>query len=338
MIIKLLWQWRKKMKRILSLLALGLFLVSMVPVAVLAETPTTVAELITAREDARERTQEFKDRYHENRGIFNDKRLELRDRRSQYAACKADFGEDSAECQAKKDELKATSKGFMSSGLNMMIPWLESGRANLDSWTFKDDRSSQVQEALAYIDEDLQDLQDLKARVDAMSDTPSDEDVKNLGQELALAIRKARLDLKYGAGIVVRYRFDTLFERLGGTNEGTYGALDATYNELLAQGKDVSAIGDYIADMKAEVELAEQAYNDAIVDYDQARLQGRPATTRDEAKAAYDIAKDGFDNYKLAKEHLRLARDNLRQAVLGIKEQGGQEILEDNVETYILGQ
>src|SRR3989338_2832306 len=310
MIIKLLWQWGKKMKRILSLLALGLFLVSMVPVAVLAETPTTVAELITAREDARERTQEFKDRYHENRGIFNDKRLELRDRRSQYAACKADFGEDSAECQAKKDELKATSKGFMSSGLNMMIPWLESGRANLDSWTFKDDRSSQVQEALAYIDEDLQDLQDLKARV----------------------------DLKYGAGIVVRYRFDTLFERLGGTNEGTYGALDATYNELLAQGKDVSAIGDYIADMKAEVELAEQAYNDAIVDYDQARLQGRPATTRDEAKAAYDIAKDGFDNYKLAKEHLRLARDNLRQAVLGIKEQGGQEILEDNVETYILGQ
>ena len=315
------------------MLMLGLFLVSMIPVAVFAEAQTA-AELRVAREEQKQKVADFKLQFRENRDEFKAKRLELRDRRTSYSECKATKGEESADCEAIKDDLKDSSRDFMRGSLDMVIPWVESAIANLGSIELES-RTSQKEQAIADLEADLTELKDLKVQLDGWStEDISDESVKEHGSEIAMSIRSARLDVKYALGLVIRERFDRLFARLG---DATYPALDAIYAELQAACVDVTEIGDNIAQMKANAELAEQAYNAALPLYDQARSMAVPAATREEARAAFDQAKEGFDKYKEAKDYLKESRENLRTAVRLIKEtSGGQEILERNVEAYLL--
>lgn len=317
------------------MLMLGLFLVSMIPVAVLAEnnSPQTAAELRVAREEHKQKVAEFKLQFRENKNEFKAKRLELRDRRTSYTECKATSGETSQECIDLKNELLGSSKDFMKSSLDMVIPWVQSAIENLESLELTS-KASQKEQAIADLKADLAELEDLKGHIEGWSITPSEEDVKEVGKDVAMSIRAARLDVKYGLGLVIQERFDTLFYRLG---ETTYPTLDSVVADLKAAGVDTAEMESNLVEMKSNVELAEQAYNAALPHYESARAMAVPAQTREEAKAAFEEAKVGFESYKDARDYLRQARENLRTAVRLMKQApNGQAILESKVEANLL--
>lgn len=331
------------MKAIIGLLAL--MLVAMIPIAaaevsvdasVQTSTDASVTDAsaktdvsadanastdtMSPRDRMKERMRKGAETVKETRAVVKDVRPALVQTRAEVRAERAEIkalGEELKLCRGKRDDscekkrtdAKLQVKDSLMKAADEVLALLETTKTRV----LESDAETKA-EIAAKLDAHITAVTDAKAKVDALSETSTRQEINDAAKTLRKAIAGARSDLQRGIHRVVAQRFGGILKM----TEQLEARLTRALEQLAKQGVDISTVDT--AAFSAALDKAQAAHKEAADLY--AKAQSAPAGEK------ADLMKQATEKMREAHAALKEAHQELRLVLNALKElRGGSEAL-----------
>lgn len=325
------------MGKTVSIFVLALFLVGMMPLALAQEGSSMESEtrvesetrdgrmrervetrqkimeerknVIKTRADMRQTTRAMvkaRINYKEEVREFKELRVKLRECR----------GESTEECKDVRVKIKAQSKEHLLTTADKILELLERMKTRVEN-----SKIENKAELLADIETSLNQVNELKVKIEALPADPQAHEVRDLAKQLRTAWKDVRHTIKVGVGATVNFGLKGVLVRA----EKLEMRLDKVVTKLKAEGEDTSEAEQHIADYKTHLAEAEKLTLEAKAKFEAAR------TNKENFEA--DV-KAGHELLVQARTELKEAHASLKLAVRTLKGlENGEETLEEETAT-----
>ena len=287
----------------------------------------TTATQVTTQEKARERLaiaktniakvrEQFeaaKQQYATAREQYTEAKQSIEENRERLRECKEEATED---CKLVVKEVKKDVKDFLLGAADRILAALEKVQSRVEASSMTDDEKLEI---LADIEERIAAVDAAKESINALTETSTKAEIKEVTAELKDAWKGARAGLKTGVGRLANEKIHGVVVK----SEQLQTKLERTIAKLEEQGYDVSGIEDLKAEFDAKIADAKTHYDAAVAMYAQEIVPGEVDELMKEANA----------EMKAAQESLKEAHQVLKEIVDEIKEvqeKGPEEAEEEN--------
>lgn len=325
------------MKRIITILVLCLFLMSVVPFVAaddanggegddLTVSPSDGADSDSAKQQVdrayvKQKRDELKEKAREIRQDFREAKLisiQAREKiQENFKLAKESFDEQkkalvearkqlkdcsaAGNCEEVKKEYRKKAKPYLEHTADVILKLLEKLKNRISESSLED-----KDELISAVDAKIAEVQAVKDKVSAMSEEPTKEEIQAIAQELKAKWTETKRTVKVSAGKVVLDRYAGILVKI----EQLEKKLDRVVAKMKEKGLDTGAVEPKIAEFKGHIA-------DARADFEEAKKLFGSADTLDAAKA----------KAKESKEHLKKAYQVLKDIVAGVKKANGAVIL-----------
>ena len=234
----------------------------------------------------------MKKSYEEEKVKFNTKKTEFGEKKEQLKQCKDDKSEN---CIKLREDVRAEAKPFLISATSVVIESLEKIKANVQSSEDLSDEESAA--IIANIDEKIAGIKDAAAKIDALGETATKEEINEAARLINQAWQDAKPELKRAIGRVIDSRMAGVIVK----SEQLLAKLSAISEQLANKGKDTADLDEIVSEFEAKIAEAKKAHEEAK----SLLLEGK--------------VQEGHDKIAEAKTQLKEAKKLLRDAVNEIK-------------------
>ncbi|MBS3176867.1 hypothetical protein J4457_06555 [Candidatus Woesearchaeota archaeon] len=264
-------------KKMFSTLVLGLFLVSMVPLAFAEDDSTdndddanddddtndddrlTRREVVKERyENNKERREKTADKIKEIREDIAEHRAKVKEARENLAERREELKRICAEdpnsdaCQDVKEKAKGDSKEFLLRSVDRILSGLDKMRDRVanSEWSQED-----KDKATVTLDQYIADVEALKTKIEALTKENTRENYKAIAEELRAKWKEIKEDFKEFAKNVVNRKLDKVVERMNNAAD----KFEAIIGRLSEKGVDVTEAKSLLSDLRAKLDEAAAA-------------------------------------------------------------------------------
>lgn len=295
------------MKKIIALLTL--LMVALAPIVAADEAGTNAdtsegktlrekAQLVRAEvKDARAVKADIRPMRLELRADLKAHREELELTRKSLADCKGQRTED---CDKKRTEGKVKAKRVLMAAADEVTEMLNSAKARVE----QSDLSNKA-EIAAEIDAQITNIASAKAKVEALTETSTREEILAASKELRQAIAEAKKVLRVGAHNLVNKRLSAVIQ----LSDNLDDRLEKVIAKLQEKGVDTSSVD--LASFDAKVEEAEKFHAAAKASFEAA------LSAKGEEKET--LMKQAHEQLRQAHAAIKEAHKMLREIVAQLK-------------------
>ena len=323
------------MKKIMALVVLTLFLVSLVPVFAgksgddnkrtsgpdvrgVSEFGRDASSIQKMKEDTknrhellRERFVQAKDKFVESRKDFLSSKMTLRGKHNELKL-KCKDNESTEDCmKMKKDFLEKEAKSYLVRSLNVVEDVLNKRKAKLEEEIASAEAQSQdatdLEANIEEVNAQLKVISDLKAKLDAAT---TKEEVKALTKEIKTTWKGIKSDLEGSRGTIMTHKFAFAVSR----SKSLEAKLDRVLEKLKSEGKDVSSVQPKVDSFKAHIARAKELIEQARTKF---------------ADKSETSVKQGHELLVQAHQELKLAHSDLKEIVASFRAKGGAKLTEE---------
>lgn len=319
------------MKKLMALLVIALFLVSIVPVfaheneradredrnrglsafgQAASEIETDSELTVEARhEKLREKFDEAKANFLASKETFLSEKASLKAKIAEVkAVCREN--PDSEDCNELKERVaKGEGKNYLLHSIDVIENVLEKRKAKIEGLLASGEISTQaearLEARLSEINAQLEDLAELRTEVDSAT---TKAEIKAAARELRVSWRGIKVDLEASGAEVVSHRFSFAINRA----ESLERKLDRTLERLEAQGHDVSTVEADVNSFKAHIDVAQSLTEEARAKF----ADSSPSEA--DVRAAHELLVQ-------AHAELKLAHIDLKKIISGLKASAGAD-------------
>ncbi len=322
------------MKKLISILIISLFLVSILPIAfangrerieknvvegvakeLKEENRVLKRENKIAKEGIR---KEFKEKIEDLRNATKESRDELRNSRKELSDCRQNKTDN---CRNLNIAVRQNYKVYLSNEADRVLALIDRAIAKVDNSTLSEEQKANLNDLLAN-NKDVVDA--VKVKLVALEDNASKEDYKSISMELKKAWTNSNKALKYGGSILLGNRYGFVIKKA----EHLQTRLNKVLDKFRSQGNDVSTLSASVEEFNSYIELAKK-------DVDQAKELLKSVVVDGSVKEEKSELQQARDLYKKAQDELRQAHNILKEIVKNIKEQkDGNSVLESTKEDF----
>ena len=264
----------------------------------------TQERLETAKENiamARERYEQAKERYLSVKDAYMAKKNTFLEAKEQYKNCK-DI--ESEECGEKRERIKSNAQPYLLKVADLVLSELEKIKAKVEA--SEDLSEEEIAEIVADIESKIQDVEDAKAVIENLDEESTREEINEAAEIIRDAWKDSKVALKKHAGRMVNARLGNIIHR----TEMLETKLESIRDRLESKGADVSDLDDMLEEFNAQIELANEKYEEGKALWLEAKTSEDVDNAAKEARAILTEAKDALQN----------ARDMLRDIVKEIRD------------------
>jgi len=264
---------------------------------------------------AREQFELAKQQYATAREQYTEAKQSIEENRERLRECKEEATED---CKLVVKEVKKDVKDFLLGAAGRILAALEKVQSKITESSMTDDKKLEI---LADIEERIAAVEAAKESINALTETSTKAEIKEMTAELKDAWKGARAELKTGVGRLANEKIHGVIVK----SEQLQTKLERTIAKLSEQGYDVSGVEELKASFDAKLADAKTHYDAAVAMYAQEVVPGEVDALMKEANA----------EMKAAQESLKEAHEILKEIVdeiKGVQEKGIEEENETEVE------
>ncbi|MBI2148052.1 hypothetical protein HYU23_00070 [Candidatus Woesearchaeota archaeon] len=322
------------MKKIMTLVVLALFIVSIFPVLAsedtdvkaekqdrmkgLSEFGKEVSSIVKANVSVKMDRELAMKKHVELRTKFLETKEKFMLSKEAYVKAKVDFrakhkevkeacnNNSSEECNKRKDNfLKEDAKSYLLKTINTMERVLEKRKAKIEEVMAQTDNKASLETKLEAVNAKLEILAKYKVEVE---NATTKEEVKELAKKLRAEWKDVKEHLEESRGTVMSHKFSFATQRA----ESLEKKLEKTLDRLEQKGYDVSSVEPQFESFRMHIANAKNFVEQARVKFE---AEGNTSA----------IVKEGHKLLVEAHKELKLAHEDLKKIVFSIKIKAGAE-------------
>ena len=228
------------------------------------------------------------------------------------------------DCEEKDKELKIKARDMTSNAADQTIKMLEKVLANVESSEYITEENTIVYKG--WLNQEIEDINDVKAKIAALNENSTKEEVNAAMKEMKNAIADAKLVIKSVNARLVN-------SRMGGViikSKYLEVKLNRIMERMTENGKDTTAIQPLVDQFKAKLDTAKAEFQAAQMELDK-KVEAKLADT--DKKAIDEYVKAAEQHMKLAKQALADAQKILQQIIKSVvSNEGVEELAESNTD------
>ena len=276
------------MKKQISIFLSVLLIFSLMPISFARENDT-IPRLERSIDQVREKAQEAKQNYLDVRNRYNQLKTDYNNAKQDFIKIRDTIRNANNNTQGDGFEryklflIKVTER--LDNAYSILIKWIENAIQD-------EDLKIRLNE---YINEDLKELENLKARLEASTNIG---DLREISLELQELKNKAQYKIKNIANYILSNKLSTIIDRAESISEGFHKRLDN-----IEETEETIEMQELLSQFDNLVEKAKS-------EYEEAKSLFKPVSSLDEANS----------QWKEIRKHLTSARDYLREAYKILRE------------------
>ncbi|MDO8740831.1 MAG: hypothetical protein Q7J54_04655 [Candidatus Woesearchaeota archaeon] len=263
-------------------------------------------------ENARDKFTDAKERYSEAKEKYQDARLKFNETKEKLAECK---NTNTTECAELGASIMTQAKEQLLNTADVMIEYLNKLSSKIES--SEDLADSDANESIGEINAQISEIEAIKAKIEAAQ---TKEEITAVAKELKDKWAAVKNKAEIHAGKVVNARIGGIIVK----SKQLETKLSSILERMTEKGKDTSAIAPLIVDFNAKLNEARIHYNLSLETFKEANVTNTPNS---------DLIKEAQGYMNDAHKALQDAQKILKDIVSAIKQNGGEDELEENDET-----
>ncbi len=257
---------------------------------------------------ARENYLATKERYQIARQNYIAAQKGFKEAKTRFKECE---GEETAECNQWREEIKERAKEFLLNTADRIIEHLNKIKAKVES--NEDLSEEEVAEILEEIDEMIQEIENAKSTVESSEDK---DEIIEASKTIKQAWLRVKRRLLIHTGRIVNARIGGIIVKIK--------HLEVRLERILARmeekGINTSEIQSLVDEFNAKINESKENYENALDKF-------KEAASAANVETAHELAVEGHRYLKAAHKSLQEAQHLLRDIVLSIKQAGGEDEL-----------
>ncbi|MEM4244882.1 MAG: hypothetical protein QW404_02765 [Candidatus Nanoarchaeia archaeon] len=233
-------------------------------------------------------------------------KLRFRERQEIRKQCKA------GDCNVTDEELIEHAKNFLGNSADAIIEHLNKVKEKIQE--NEDLTEEEAQEMINKIDAKIAEIEAAKEQAE---NATTKEEIREAAQKINAAWRNIKQLTTFHANVLINARIGGIIVK----SEHLKEKLDRILARMEARGKDVTKIHPLIDEFNAKIDLAGEKYEAAVDKF----KEFRDTEDTDTLREAQDLMKE-------AKKALQEANEKLREIIRAIKENNGQEEMNEEEE------
>ncbi len=265
-----------------------------------------IAQNILAK--SKEKYLKAKEKYQKSIKEYGAAQDSFREAKNRLKECE---GEDTAECNQLREEIKERAQEFLLKTADSILDYLNTVKANVES--NEDLSEEESAEILAKIDEMIQEIEDAKSTIES---SESKDEIIEAARTIKKAWLRIRKQLAIHTGKITNARIGGIIVK----TKQLEVKLERILSRMEEKGTNTTQIQSLVDDFGTKIGEAKTNYEDALDKF-------KEAASAEDVKTAHELAVEAHKLIKAAQKSLQEAQKLLRDIVLSIKQAGGEDEL-----------